>query len=427
MNCKIVLRLLTLVGHVLLLVQAIRFETPGKTPCPSADDTCVSITSCPVALTGFRKGEPPKVCGWKKEIPLVCCPQDNEDDNEPPTTRRKSGMISSISAEGCGFRDVNPRPLEAESNRESTDDQPVDIEPRNVEESTSHIPPTFPDFSFTFPVMSAVGGVPTPHKWPWMVAIFNSNKQKQLCGGAVIDDRHVLTASHCFAGRSLNPTLYTVKIGEIVLGSSNVSYNVQEIKMHENYRPRYYYDDIAIIRLAESLPSDVIPVCLPAEDTLSGGDNVTVLGWGDLSFGGPSTKILQEVGGLNVVNNKACNSKFKKISGIPFPRGITETFICAGLEEGGKDACQGDSGGPLLQEFDKDYWVLVGVVSFGYRCAEAGFPGVYTKVSAYLPWIQKYIGAQNEVLGEIRSRSFDYVDGLPLWKSHNERVVFPDY
>ncbi|GFT38792.1 clotting factor B [Nephila pilipes] len=258
-----------------------------------------------------------------------------------------------------------------------------------------------------------------------MVAIFNGNKKKQLCGGTVIDERHVITASHCFAGKSLNPNLYTVQVGEIHLRESNPAYEVQEIKMHESYRSRYYYYDIAIIRLVKPLSSDVIPACLPGEDMVGEGDNVTVLGWGDLSYGGPNPTILQEVSGITVVGNKACNSKFKKISGIQFPRGITEDFICAGLEEGGKDACQGDSGGPLLHEYSEGHWTLVGVVSFGYMCAEPGFPGVYTKVSAYLPWITKYIGNQNEVTQEMRSRTFEHIDGRPLWRS-NERVVFPD-
>ncbi|GBM50658.1 hypothetical protein AVEN_86346-1 [Araneus ventricosus] len=53
-------------------------------------------------------------------------------------------------------------------------------------------------------------------------------------------------------------------------------------------------------------------------------------------------------------------------------------------------AC-GDSGGPLLREFSKDRWALVGVISFGFRCAEPGFPGVYTRVATYLPWIRKHI------------------------------------
>lgn len=34
------------------------------------------------------------------------------------------------------------------------------------------------------------------------------------------------------------------------------------------------------------------------------------------------------------------------------------------------------------------YFVLIGLVSYGYECATDGFPGVYTRVSSYIPWIE---------------------------------------
>lgn len=50
---------------------------------------------------------------------------------------------------------------------------------------------------------------------------------------------------------------------------------------------------------------------------------------------------------------------------------------------------QGDSGGPLMwiNAYDSRYYI-VGIVSYGYKCAEPGYPGVYTKVAEYMDWIK---------------------------------------
>merc|ERR1712107_687402 len=86
-------------------------------------------------------------------------------------------------------------------------------------------------------------------------------------------------------------------------------------------------------------------------------------GWGTLESGGWQPTELHEVD-VKLTTNKIC----RKLVG-----GITKNMLCAA--EDGKDSCQGDSVGPLVT-LENGQHALIGVVSWGYGCAEPDSPGL---------------------------------------------------
>ena len=97
--------------------------------------------------------------------------------------------------------------------------------------------------------------------------------------------------------------------------------------------------------------------------------------------GGPTSDMLKWVT-APVIPNSKCKESYNGEGKI------SEVNICAGFPGvGGKDACQGDSGGPLVCQNGTSA-VITGIVSWGYGCAEANYPGVYARVTSALNWIK---------------------------------------
>ncbi|CAG7836946.1 unnamed protein product [Allacma fusca] len=230
--------------------------------------------------------------------------------------------------------------------------------------------------------------------WPWMAALgykdADTGGVNFLCGGALVSDQHVVTASHCVHNRD---DLAIIRFGDLNLftdddGVTPVDVPVAEVIKNPNYNPTTFQNDIAVIRLKEKVPISFLvhPICLPTSveqrSNLFENDNPFVAGWGAIQFNGPTSVTLREVQ-LPVVSNSICEEKYK-----PFKSSqVDSTNICAGFARGGKDACQGDSGGPLMMPQPGQRYILIGVVSYGFRCAEPGFPGVYSRVTSHVDWI----------------------------------------
>ena len=119
--------------------------------------------------------------------------------------------------------------------------------------------------------------------------------------------------------------------------------------MHAKYSSFTTNNDIALIEMDEPIrfKSHIRPICLPDKEADYVGKSVSVIGWGHRMMGGQASSVLREVE-VDVMTRKKCEKSYGK-------RKITTAMICAGKEQGGKDACQGDSGGPLLYNVSSQY------------------------------------------------------------------------
>ncbi|XP_073416289.1 plasminogen [Dendrobates tinctorius] len=226
-----------------------------------------------------------------------------------------------------------------------------------------------------------VGGCEAnPHSWPWQISL-RTSYNLHFCGGTLIDRQWVLTAAHCLE-RSNRPSSYKVQLGIHKEKSSEPSKQVLDV---EKLFLGPSKADIALLKLKSPaiITDEVLPVCLPPHNyVVPDKSECYVTGWGETQGSGKEG-VLKEAG-FPVIENKVCNSP-EYLNGR-----VSSRELCAGNIQGGVDSCQGDSGGPLSC-FDGEKYILQGVTSWGLGCAVAMKPGVYVRVSMFIPWIETTI------------------------------------
>lgn len=304
---------------------------------------CTSIHDCEPVVLKLRAGVIPKNCGFEGNTPIVCCPTEKN-----------------LSAEKC---------------KEIIERAPRDLQ-------------------------RIVGGVEVLNakEYPHMAAIGYGDLEKPefKCGGSLVSEKFVLTAAHCVYTKFGKAQV--VQFGDIELyGYIGIRYGVEKRITHPEYIFSSTYYDIALLKLNQTVhfTQEIQPACLSYPD-LSSRDlkGLTATGWGLTQFAGASSDHLLKVN-MEVFDLEACIKEFKVSRRLA--NGIQEdSQLCAGGKGVVGDTCQGDSGGPLQKQLPLPLLhvhLIVGVTSFGKTCGVANIPGVYTKVSYYLPWIESVIWA----------------------------------
>ena len=209
------------------------------------------------------------------------------------------------------------------------------------------------------------------------------------CGGALIAPDVALFAAHC--GENWDWTGEQISIS--AYRDSTLEGGAQERFCDEYVADPLYGTggsginyDFALCKLNEPVTVGAPFLVLNEDDSVpAAGEDLDVMGLGALSQGGSSPDYLHEVT-VPAIDNDVCNRRDY------YDGEITDIMLCAGFpDSGGKDSCQGDSGGPLVQRVQRDgqeVHLHVGVVSWGYGCAQPNWPGVYARTSKRTDWIK---------------------------------------
>jgi secreted trypsin-like serine protease len=261
----------------------------------------------------------------------------------------------------------------------------------------------------SLPAQAVVGGAgpdtPAPDS-PWAGVGVVDNGKGQF-SGALIGPRHVLTAAHVVKGKDVAEIVFRLNLG----AGNTPALRARAVHIHPGYRGTkrniqgVWYDDLAIVELADPAPAGVPAYDLYADFHLL-KSMVALVGYGR---GGDGVKGTSQPGGLNYrrVGHNRIDILLLRDPAMQRPEVFLFDFdgpdfgsnafkpdlpINASL---GADMeatfAGGDSGAPVFV-FDAGKWKVVGVAAFvlgqDENRGQFGSLGGGMLVPAYADWIR---------------------------------------
>ena len=228
--------------------------------------------------------------------------------------------------------------------------------------------------------------------FPWMAQLWFIPHGKLYCGGSILNERWILTATHCIKDKNAKAADLKIQVGDydrLLPEQEQAVYDVEEVITHPDFDYDTFDNDVALIKVSRPIEftNYIRPVCMPpkklSKAMLQVGTYGTVAGWGKESEESETyPRFLKEIT-VPVRGQKTCrrSTNFS----------ITANMFCAGYEEANKgDACEGDSGAPFVMKHSDGRWYVLGIVSWGEGCDNKDKFGFYTRLHRYTAWVKKY-------------------------------------